>query len=125
MIAVAHLSMRDPPDEVIAGISTVGHAYALAGLTQGEIGDDAFPGKLCNSLLTHLGFTLDSYVEVYTANRKEETNADIGQWLVTDPVAGTQRPANMGAKGLARLGDRYMRMRVGEITRDAALSAIE
>ena len=69
-VAVGNLSMRDPPDEVIAGISTVGHAYVSAGLSQGKIGDDAFPVELCSSLLTHMGLTFDSHIEVYTANDK-------------------------------------------------------
>ena len=104
----------DPPMVTIQSMTTVGHAYHLAGIAIGEPETDGYPGALCVSLLDHLGIEMETYIEVYTATEEKELHESIATWQVMDLQTGQVRPSKIGERGLARLADRYMRIRVGD-----------
>ena len=109
------LGCQDPSDEIISGITCMGHALALAGLiTVEDTNDESYPGPVGKPLLEFLGMTMDTHIETLTANTIEQVHALINRWQLKN-TDGTMRPANLHEMGLAKLVDRYCRLRVGEV----------
>ena len=105
----------DPPQELIDGIEDVGHAMALAGIVQGEPGEDDFPGTLANSFLDRLGLSMESHYAMLTIHDEKDIKDELQDWEVSG-ADGTVRKATLGERGLALFTDRYCRLRAGSLT---------
>ena len=105
------MAFVDPPQDHLQQMSTVGHALALAGVATPQE-DPAFPGTLANVLLGHLGMTMDTNIETWGANSREEVVEEInGTYLSAQD--GQLRLINLAEKGVCKLADRYVRLRLG------------
>ena len=106
----------DPPQDILAHVATVGQALALSGMAPMQGDDPHFPGAVVNSLLAHLGMIFDTNIETWGSNSKAELYDEISMVQVAgtdDQGNETYRPMTFSEKGMAKLADRYIRMRLG------------
>ena len=105
------MAFVDPPQDHLQQIATVGHALALAGAATPQE-DPAYPGMLAVGLLGHLGMTMDTNIKTWGANSREEVVEEInGTYLTAQD--GQLRLMNLAEKGVCKLADRYVRLRLG------------
>ena len=115
--------LDDPPDELLMGITNMGHVMALSGMLDGYSAETAgYPGPFANSFLRCTGFTLDTLVEVLVTNDLAMVHAEINGFNLYE-ADDTTRPMTMAEKGRCKLVDRYARLARGLLKRDSQVQA--
>ena len=111
----------DPTDEVLASMTTVGHACILAGMTGAlDMNDPDFPGDLVRAYLALTGCDIDTIVHLLAGNSSEDMSNMVRNLEVTNKSTGETKAATMMQKGMANLVDRYIRIKLGLMSRPSA-----
>ena len=95
---------------------TMGHAISIAGMPGVlQPHDEGFPGPLSEAFLLPLVATMDTPIELHAASSQADAHAEINIIQIYDN--GAMRLLTLTEKGMCKMVDRYIRLRLGLIER--------
>ena len=94
----------------------VGHAISIAGMPGVlQPHDEGYPAPLAEAFILALGAMVDAPIELHDASSQADAHAEINLIQIIDN--GAMRPLTYTEKGMCKMVDRYIRLRLGLIER--------
>ena len=104
----------EPNMEVINSMTTICHAAVLSGMAGNLAADDpVFPGPLANAFFGLTDMSPDTPCELLAENPREDVASAIASWQIVE--GETTRGATLREKGMARMADKFIRYKTGEL----------
>ena len=104
----------EPNMEVINSMTSICHAAVLSGMAGNLAADDpVFPGPLANAFFGLTDMSPDTPCELLAENPREDVASAIASWQIVE--GETTRGATLREKGMARMADKFIRYKTGEL----------